>query len=260
MASSSILAAANGLEPLQTLVQGLTSVFVLATIGVIGLTVFVALLRFGVPVAVALLSGGTRPISVASDPFSAATEASAPAPVRTSDIATKLRSIDWFQFEKLMEIVFRKQGYLVDRRGGANPDGGIDLVLMKESEKIAVQCKHWRNRDVGVPKIRELVGAMADTKISKGILVTISDYTDEAKAFGDRNGVEIVNHSALTRLLDSVDASYDPEIQQLLNDRRKVCPKCERLMVLRTARKGENVGSQFWGCSGFPACRHRERY
>jgi restriction system protein len=257
MASGFILAAANGLEPLQTLVQGLTSVFVLATIGVIGLTVFVALLRFGIPVAVALLSGGARPASLDSQPFVARDPS--PAQVQASDLPTKLRSIDWFQFEKLMEIVYRKQGYFVDRRGGANPDGGIDLVLTKDSEKIAVQCKHWRNRDVGVPKIRELVGAMADSKIGKGVLVTISDYTDEAKAFGDRNGVEIVNHSALTRLLDSVDAAYDPEIQQLLNDRRKVCPKCERLMVLRTAQKGANAGGQFWGCSGFPACRHRER-
>jgi len=33
------------------------------------------------------------------------------------------------------------------------------------------------------------------------------------------------------------------------------CPKCGSEMVLRTARKGENVGKQFWGCSRFPKCR-----
>ena len=26
-------------------------------------------------------------------------------------------------------------------------------------------------------------------------------------------------------------------------------------MILRTAKKGDNIGKQFWGCSGFPACR-----
>lgn len=35
----------------------------------------------------------------------------------------------------------------------------------------------------------------------------------------------------------------------------KPCPKCGKLMALRTARKGANSGSQFWGCSGYPDCR-----
>ena len=33
------------------------------------------------------------------------------------------------------------------------------------------------------------------------------------------------------------------------------CPKCGRPMVRRTARRGANVGSEFWGCSEFPRCR-----
>ncbi|MXW61617.1 MAG: hypothetical protein F4Y27_04380 [Acidimicrobiaceae bacterium] len=33
------------------------------------------------------------------------------------------------------------------------------------------------------------------------------------------------------------------------------CPRCERPMVLRTARKGAKAGNQFWGCTEFPRCR-----
>lgn len=33
------------------------------------------------------------------------------------------------------------------------------------------------------------------------------------------------------------------------------CPACGKPMILRTARKGANAGSQFWGCSGYPECR-----
>jgi restriction system protein len=33
------------------------------------------------------------------------------------------------------------------------------------------------------------------------------------------------------------------------------CPLCGKTMVLRTARQGKNVGSQFLGCSGYPACK-----
>ena len=33
------------------------------------------------------------------------------------------------------------------------------------------------------------------------------------------------------------------------------CPNCGKPMALRTARKGENAGAQFWGCSAYPECR-----
>ena len=35
-----------------------------------------------------------------------------------------------------------------------------------------------------------------------------------------------------------------------------VCPRCGGNLVLRTARKGENAGNQFYGCSNFPKCRY----
>ena len=38
----------------------------------------------------------------------------------------------------------------------------------------------------------------------------------------------------------------------------KICPKCGKPLVLRIAKKGENAGNQFWGCSGFPKCWYRE--
>jgi hypothetical protein len=33
------------------------------------------------------------------------------------------------------------------------------------------------------------------------------------------------------------------------------CPKCGSEMVLRTAKRGDNQGGRFWGCSKYPECR-----
>ncbi|MFA5072960.1 MAG: four helix bundle suffix domain-containing protein [Nitrospirota bacterium] len=33
------------------------------------------------------------------------------------------------------------------------------------------------------------------------------------------------------------------------------CPLCKKPMSLRTAKKGKNAGSQFWGCSAYPECK-----
>ena len=38
------------------------------------------------------------------------------------------------------------------------------------------------------------------------------------------------------------------------------CPKCNRVMCLRTAKQGTNTGSQFWGCSGYPECKGTRKY
>ena len=33
------------------------------------------------------------------------------------------------------------------------------------------------------------------------------------------------------------------------------CPLCNRLMIERIARRGDNRGNTFWGCPGFPTCK-----
>lgn len=35
----------------------------------------------------------------------------------------------------------------------------------------------------------------------------------------------------------------------------RVCPKCGKPMLRRTAKSGPNAGEEFWGCSAFPRCR-----
>lgn len=34
------------------------------------------------------------------------------------------------------------------------------------------------------------------------------------------------------------------------------CPRCAVSMALRTAQRGDNRGSRFWGCVNYPKCRH----
>ena len=33
-----------------------------------------------------------------------------------------------------------------------------------------------------------------------------------------------------------------------------LCPKCNKIMIKRTAKKGGNTGNSFWGCSAYPKC------
>ncbi|WP_421386117.1 NERD domain-containing protein [Aeromonas veronii] len=46
-----------------------------------------------------------------------------------------------------------------------------------------------------------------------------------------------------------------PTITESLTQANPLCPRCGNPMVLRTAKRGDNRGNQFWGCSGYPKCR-----
>jgi restriction system protein len=177
------------------------------------------------------------------------------APLTTADLLKRLRAIDWFQFEKVVALAYEKQGFSVTRRGGANPDGGIDLVIEKDGQRAAVQCKQWKTWNVGVKAVREFLGALTDSGIQKGIFITLCGYTGDAKNLAEKHGIEIVNEIGLAQLLESTDAKSDPEVLENLCDTRKYCPKCESEMVLRTTSKGFHQGRQFWGCSSYPRCR-----
>jgi ssDNA-binding Zn-finger/Zn-ribbon topoisomerase 1 len=58
------------------------------------------------------------------------------------------------------------------------------------------------------------------------------------------------------QMLNEVPAPLRIELERLLEPGRKMCPKCESPMVLRTARKGAKAGQEFWGCSNYPKCRY----
>jgi ssDNA-binding Zn-finger/Zn-ribbon topoisomerase 1 len=35
-----------------------------------------------------------------------------------------------------------------------------------------------------------------------------------------------------------------------------LCPSCGSALILRTAKRGRNRGSQFWGCASWPSCTY----
>jgi hypothetical protein len=170
-------------------------------------------------------------------------------------LSERVRALDWFQFEKLIAAVYHTKGYTVERLGGANPDGGIDLIIEKASERFVVQCKQWKAWKVGVRQIREFLGTLTDSGIPNGIFITLQGYTDDAKVLADKHNIALLSEVTVVKLLEEVHWQFNAEITSALDDRRKSCPKCESKLVLRTAGRGSKIGSKFWGCSNYPRCR-----
>jgi len=164
----------------------------------------------------------------------------------------KIRSLSWQQFEQFVGSYFKDQGYSVVETA-AGPDGGVDLVLRKDGGKIYVQCKHWKTYKVGVEKVRELLGSMVAGRAGRGVLVTTGEFTASARKFGKEHGIRLIDGKELEHLL-RVTPSGDT-LNPATGANQPECPVCKSAMIKRTAKKGPNPGSQFWGCSRFPGCR-----
>ncbi len=198
-----------------------------------------------------------------------------------SPTASAVDGMQWQEFEMLVGEAFRRQGYRVVETGGGGADGGVDLVLSKPTqngtEKTLVQCKQWRAFKVGVEFVRELYGVMAARGAAAGIVVTSGRFTAEAQAFAQGRNVRLIDGPALQVLIREAReqtpgratggtapmaqpaAAQRPSQPQSFAAGVPDCPACGKPMVQRTAKRGAQAGSSFWGCTGYPACRGTRR-
>ena len=172
-----------------------------------------------------------------------------------------VRKMNWKEFELLVGEAFRQQGFTVAETG-SGADGGIDLIAKKEGATYLIQCKHWKKSKIGVSIIREHLGVIVSEGAAGGFVVTSGVYTQEAKGFAQSNNIKLLDGDTLYQ---SINATQQPIPTQQKSEPIKTnqpevnetpsCPICQQAMVMRTAKKGSNVGNNFWGCSQFPKCR-----
>jgi restriction system protein len=97
---------------------------------------------------------------------------------------------------------------------------------------------------------------MVDRGASAAKVVATTSFTSEAIAFAKGKPIELVDSNALLRLVRDVQKSPRVAIPSGEPDHlTPACPQCGATMVVRTARRGRDAGSKFWGCPSYPKCR-----
>jgi restriction system protein len=101
-------------------------------------------------------------------------------------------------FEELVLDLLHALGYGTStddlEHVGAAGDAGIDGIISLDRlgfEKIYVQAKRWQN-SVGRPEIQAFFGALAGRKARKGVFITTSTFTREAKQYGEQISETVV--------------------------------------------------------------------
>ena len=170
-----------------------------------------------------------------------------------------------------MLIILDSNEYILglDTTAGPGPSSRLlDLVriLIDESEEFrllerrrprpgSVQALEGGKVDVKI--VRELYGVMAAKQAPHGVVITSGMFTQDAKNFATGKPIDLVDGHQLLELIGTVQKT--PRVEQEKSS-TKLCPRCGKELVLRTARQGSGAGDQFWGCSGFPGCRYTENH
>ena len=107
--------------------------------------------------------------------------------------------------------------------------------------------KELKNKVIRADKLIEYIKEkdkeVTDIKYSNEEMLKVATF------FLDNN---IQNKSDYTKKYEEILLSVDNEG----NEQQMICPKCGGKLVQRVARKGENIGKEFYGCSNFPGCRY----
>jgi HJR/Mrr/RecB family endonuclease len=102
-----------------------------------------------------------------------------------------LRTIDRRQFEELVAELFDGFGYAVELTAMTR-DGGRDIVAVSARDQLRVkyliECKRPDpGNHFGVGVVRQLLGVVEDERATKGIVVTTTYFSPEARALEMRN-------------------------------------------------------------------------
>ena len=147
-----------------------------------------------------------------------------------SEVLERVKKCSPQFFERLVILLLVRMGYggsLKDagQAIGKSKDGGVDGVIRQDKlglDNIYIQAKRWSDKPVGSPDIDQFAGALSKMKATKGIFITTSTFTKDARAsvYSSRiiliDGTQLAGHMIDHDVGVSVASTY--EIKRIDSD------------------------------------------
>ncbi len=117
----------------------------------------------------------------------------------SDELLSRLKKISPAFFERIVVELLVKMGYGGSRAEagkaiGRSGDGGIDGIIKEDKlglDVVYIQAKRW-DKPVGRPDVMQFAGALQAQKANKGIFITTSRFTDDARNYVPQIGSKIV--------------------------------------------------------------------
>lgn len=130
----------------------------------------------------------------------------------------RIRALPPAGFERLCQRLLRESGFQHVEVTGRSGDGGIDGVGILQvnplmSFRVLFQCKRYKD-PINPSQIRDFRGAMMG-RVDKGIFLTTSSFTTEARREATRDGVppiELVDAQKLVDMFEQLQLGLTPRM------------------------------------------------
>jgi len=118
----------------------------------------------------------------------------------TDELLARIKQTSPTFFERIVVELLVKMGYGGSRADagkaiGKTGDGGIDGIIKEDRlglDVVYIQAKRWDNNPVGRPDVMQFAGALQAQKATKGIFITASRFTADARDYVSQIGSKIV--------------------------------------------------------------------
>ena len=105
--------------------------------------------------------------------------------------ADNIESLTPVQFEKYCGILLEDKGWSVNYTT-ATGDYGVDIIAIRNGEKMVVQCKHY-TFNVGVSAVQEVFAGKTFYRAQRACVVASrGGFTRSAKKLAEKTGVEVI--------------------------------------------------------------------
>ena len=179
----------------------------------------------------------------------------AQSPPRALSAHERLNALDWYQFKRLIAVLYEQKTYQTKRLVEGNQAAGVDFILQIGGIEVGVQCKHWKMWVVGLKTIQEFAVALKAAGLANGRFIALKDFSKDAREFATKNHIHLVDGNEILRMMSELNWDSNPTVLFAMEDKTKRCPKCESEMFVKTSRDGSTAGQEFWQCRAAPGCK-----
>lgn len=128
------------------------------------------------------------------------------------DLLSQLQAIHPIRFERLILDLLTKMGYGAGNLANSHMtkttgDGGIDGIINEDAlglDAVYIQAKRYApDSRVGRPALQAFVGSLTGEGATKGVFVTTSDFSKDARDYLNKvqRRIVLVNGERLARLM-----------------------------------------------------------
>lgn len=162
---------------------------------------------------------------------------------------------------KLLDTFLAVNGLLPKRLGITLKPKYRNIVLVSPSSRLTkpkkglYDCSSVMKGDKFLERFKKDLNS--DNSLDDMISISKIISQDSLRIFSEKLALHhkpiVINYKAKFGLDDDTSKVKEPSAEYEVDE--PACPRCNKDMVKRSAKKGKNIGNEFWGCSDFPKCK-----